>query len=68
MNHRGYTARIDCDERDDIFVGRILGIRAIVSLHGRTVAELRKAFEHAVDDHLAECTTEVVERAVTAER
>ncbi len=56
MNHQGYTARIEYDERDNIFVGRILGIRAIISFHGQTVKELRKAFEHAVDDYLVECT------------
>jgi predicted HicB family RNase H-like nuclease len=55
MNHRGYTARIDYDERDNIFVGRILGIRGIISFHGETVGELRAEFERAIDDYLAEC-------------
>ena len=27
MNHGGYTARIEFDERDNVFVGRILGLR-----------------------------------------
>jgi predicted HicB family RNase H-like nuclease len=56
MNHQGYTARIEYDERDNIFVGRILGVRAIISFHGQTVKELRKEFELAVDDYLAECS------------
>ena len=56
MSHQGYTARIEYDERDHIFVGRILGIRAIISFHGQSVKELRKEFEHAIDDYLAECT------------
>lgn len=64
MNHQGYTARIEYDERDNIFVGRILGIRAIISFHGQTVKELRKEFEHAIDDYLAECT----ERGVSPEK
>ena len=55
MTHRGYTARIDYDERDDILVGRILGIRGIISFHGETVLELRARFEHAIDDYLTEC-------------
>ena len=55
MSHRGYTARVDYDERDNIFVGRILGIRAIISFHGETVSELKSEFELAVDDYLAEC-------------
>ena len=38
MSHKGYTARVEYDERDNIFVGRILGIRNIISFHGETVA------------------------------
>ena len=41
MSHKGYTARVEYDERDNIFVGRILGIRSIISFHGETVSELR---------------------------
>jgi predicted HicB family RNase H-like nuclease len=55
MTHRGYTARVEYDERDNIFVGRILGIHAIISFHGETVSELRSEFELAVDDYLADC-------------
>ena len=60
MSHKGYTARVEYDERDNIFVGRILGIRSIISFHGETVAELRAEFEHAIKDYLAECRKEGV--------
>ena len=55
MSHKGYTARVEFDERDSIFVGRILGIRNIISFHGETVAELRAELKSAVEDYLAEC-------------
>ena len=58
MSHKGYTARVEYDERDNIFVGRILGIRNIISFHGETVAELRTEFEHALKDYLSECKRE----------
>jgi len=58
MSHKGYTARVDYDERDNFFVGRALGIRSIISFHGETVAGLRKEFEHAVKDYLADCKKE----------
>ena len=60
MTYKGYTARVEYDERDNIFVGRILGIRSIISFHGRTVTELRSAFELAVKDYLADCKQEGV--------
>lgn len=55
MTHKGYTARIEFDERDNIFVGRVLGLRSIISFHGETVAELRREFEVAIDDFLDDC-------------
>lgn len=48
MNYKANTARIEYDERDHIFAGRILGIRNIISFHGETVAQLRTEFEHAI--------------------
>lgn len=60
MTFKGYTARVEYDERDDIFGGRILGIRSIVSFHGETVAELRSEFEHAIKEYLAQCRKEGV--------
>jgi predicted HicB family RNase H-like nuclease len=55
MIHKGYTARVEFDERDDIFVGRVLGLHTTISFHGETVAELRSEFETAVDDFLSDC-------------
>ena len=58
MSYKGYTARIDFDERDSIFVGRVLGVRPIIGFHGETVAELRAQFNAAVDDYLEDCAAQ----------
>ena len=55
MSHKGYAARVEFDERDNIFVGRVLGIRTMISFHGQTVAELRAEFEGAVEDFVRDC-------------
>jgi predicted HicB family RNase H-like nuclease len=55
MNHKGYTARVEFDERDSIFVGRVLGLRTMISFHGETVAELRSEFETAIEEFLRDC-------------
>lgn len=55
MTYKGYTARVEFDERDGIFVGRVLGLRTIISFHGETVKELRSAFAMAVDEFVADC-------------
>ena len=55
MRYKGYAARIEYDERDDIFVGRVLGMRDIISFHARSVPELHEAFREALEDYLADC-------------
>ncbi len=52
MSYKGYTAQIEFDGRDNIFVGRVLGLDSVVSFHGESVEELRQALEAAIDDCL----------------
>jgi predicted HicB family RNase H-like nuclease len=54
MSYKNYTARIEFDGRDNIFVGRVLGLDSVVSFHGESVAELRERFATAIDDLLKE--------------
>ena len=60
MSSQGYIARVEYDERDDIFVGRVLGLRGIISFHGKTVAELRREFAAAIKDYLADCSEQAI--------
>ena len=55
MTYKGYTSRIDFDDRDDLLVGRLLGMQDVVSFHADSVAQLRDAFHEAVDDYLQTC-------------
>jgi predicted HicB family RNase H-like nuclease len=55
MTYKGYSARIDYDDEDGIFFGRLAGIRDGVGFHAETVPELRAAFREAVDDYVATC-------------
>jgi len=64
MTHKGYTARIEYDERDNLFVGRIPGLRAMISFHGETVDELRKEFVAAVEDYL----NDSIQQGITPEK
>jgi predicted HicB family RNase H-like nuclease len=55
MSYKGYSARVEYDDEDGIFVGRIAGIRDGVGFHADSVAELREAFHEAVEDYLETC-------------
>ena len=55
MIFNGYSARVDYDDEDGIFVGRIAGIEDSVTFHADNVAELKSAFHEAVDDYVETC-------------
>ncbi|MFI4941139.1 MAG: type II toxin-antitoxin system HicB family antitoxin [Burkholderiales bacterium] len=55
ISYQGYLARVEFDPRDEIFVGRVLGISDIISFHGETVTELTNDFHRAIDHYLADC-------------
>ena len=55
MKYRGYTARIDFETKDEIFIGSLLGMSDPIVFHGASVEELRGDFEFAVDHYHAEC-------------
>ena len=58
IRYRNYTARIDYDAHDRIFVGRVLGMSEQLIFHGASVEELHADFEFAVDHYLSECEKE----------
>lgn len=55
IKYQGYTARIEFDAEDEVFVGQVLGIADRISFHGESVAELTDAFHVAVDHYLEDC-------------
>lgn len=55
MGYKGFVARIEYDDEDEIFHGRIAGINDVIGFHADTVAGLKAAFREAVDDYVETC-------------
>lgn len=55
MKYKDYTAKIEYDAVDNIFVGRVIGIKDVISFHGESIADLQTAFRESIDDYLAAC-------------
>lgn len=55
MTYQGYAACIEYSDDDECFIGHIAGIKDRVGFHGESVAELKEAFQEAVDDYLETC-------------
>ena len=55
MKYKGYHAKIEFDQDDQIFVGHVLGINDSVNFHGESVKELSNSFRDAINNYLAYC-------------
>src|SRR5438876_1454520 len=55
MEYKGYLAHVEFDEEADLFHGEVINTRDVITFQGRSVEELRQAFEESVEDYLAFC-------------
>ncbi len=55
LSYKGFIARVEFDADDNIFVGRVLGVRDIIGFHGETAPELTADFHNAIDHYLSLC-------------
>ena len=55
LNYKGYTGSIEYSREDDLFFGKVLGIRSLISYEGKTGKELERDFQEAVDSYLQDC-------------
>lgn len=58
MTYKGYFAKINFDERDGIFWGKVIGIKDSITFEGETVAQLTEDFHSAINHYLADCKQE----------
>ena len=55
LEYKGFRSKIEYSADDNLFVGRLIGIKDIVTFHGETVAELKQEMEATVDFYIDVC-------------
>ena len=55
MEYKGYLGHAEFDDEANSFHGEVINIRDVITFQGRSVDELRQAFEDSVADYLAFC-------------
>ena len=55
MEYKGYTAEITYDEDAEVFFGRVLHLRDVITFESDSVEGLKKEFQISVDDYLEFC-------------
>jgi predicted HicB family RNase H-like nuclease len=55
MEYKGYVGKVEFDDEAGNFYGEVQGTRDVITFQGRSVDELRTAFQESIDDYLAFC-------------
>jgi predicted HicB family RNase H-like nuclease len=55
LHYKGYMGSVRFSAEDEVFHGKIEGIDDLISFEGKSVVEIKKAFQEAVDDYLEFC-------------
>lgn len=55
MEYKGYLGRAEFDDAANIFHGKVINIRDVITFQGKSVDELHQAFKDSVEDYLAFC-------------
>lgn len=58
MECNGYVGSVEFSEEDGLFFGKAIGLRALLSYEGNTLAELVADFHAAVDNYLELCASD----------
>ena len=62
MEYKNFLARIAYDDRDNIFVGKVINTNNHnISFHGKSVNELKKSFHESIEDYLDYCEKKKIE-------
>ena len=55
MTYKGYVAKIEFDEDNNIFTGMVINTRTVITFSGTSVKELETEFKNSVEDYLEWC-------------
>jgi predicted HicB family RNase H-like nuclease len=56
MQYKGYTAQVTYDDEEGLLYGDVLDLSDTITASGRSVSELRRSLERAVDAYLDWCS------------
>ena len=55
LEYKGYSGTVEFSATDEVFYGKLNGIRDVVTFEADSVSKLKKAFKEAVDNYIETC-------------
>ncbi len=61
LEYKDYMGTVEYSSSDNVLFGKVVGINGLVSYEGKSIEELQKDFEEAVDDYIEMCEEQGIE-------
>jgi len=61
MKYKDYYGSVHYNDEDEVFYGKIEGIKSLVSYEGKDVKTLKKAFKESLEDYIQTCKKQGIE-------
>ena len=58
IEYKGYIGSVEFSEEDNLFFGKVMGIRYLISYEGENSTDLITDFHNAIEDYLEACKAE----------
>ena len=58
IQYKGYIGSVEFSEEDNLFFGKVMGIRSLISYEGENSTDLITDFHNAIEDYLEACKAE----------
>ncbi|GHT48201.1 DNA repair protein HhH-GPD [Spirochaetia bacterium] len=55
LHYKGYVGSVEFSAEDEVFYGKVAGIKNLISFEGDSVEAITKDFHNAVDEYLSFC-------------
>jgi len=55
LKYKGYIAKLEYDDDDEIFYGSVINIKDTIEFKGRSVEELKQEFQNSIEDYIEFC-------------
>ncbi len=52
LEYKGYVGQVNFDDEADIFHGEIVNTLDVITFQGKSVEEIRMAFQESIDEYL----------------
>lgn len=61
LSYKNYNGTVEYSKEDSCLLGKVVGIKSLLSYEGDSVKELEQDFQNVIDEYLADCKERNVE-------